>query len=223
MTTEAPKPPWIDLLPFEAQRDIREASEMRTFSDGDVLHERGKKQWGAHTVVSGRLEALRSAYKRDKFIVRIVYPGESVGLVGLFAKSGAVNTIVARGDVVTEYVSREALREIGAKYPTIYETIIGSIGEFVDHALNWIDFSVSASASEKVIWNLAHLSRFSAPDEDGFVAISISQQEFARMLGLSRQVVNTEFNRLAEKSVVLVAYGKIRVNLARLRSIVEGK
>lgn len=217
----AVKKSWIDSLPYEAQQDILAASETQTFSDGETVYERGAKLFGAYTVLEGRLEALRSAYKDDRFVLRMVYPGESIGLVGLFRGDGAVNTIVACGDVTLRYISKAKLLEIGAAHPVIFEKIIEAIGEFVSRALSWIDFSVSASAAEKVLWNLVHLSQFSTPDIKGMIVLKMSQQEFGRMLGLSRQVVNAQLNKLVEQGLVSMAYGEIRVNTNKLERLRE--
>lgn len=221
MSASANKKSWIDSLPFEAQRDIAAASETQFYSDGETVYRRGTKLFGAYTVQEGRLEALRSAYAEDRFTLRMVYPGESLGLVGLFGKDGAVNTIVARGDVTLSYISKTALLEIGAAHPVVFEKIIEAIGEFVNRALTWIDFSVSATAAEKVLWNLAHLSQFAPTNPDGWNIISMSQREFGRMIGLSRQVVNTELNRLVEQGVVTMAYGEIRVSMNKLHELME--
>lgn len=215
------KKSWIDSLPYEAQRDILAASETQKFAEGEIVYTRGTKLFGAYTVLEGRLEALRSAYSNDRFVLRMVYPGESLGLVGLFGGDGAVNTIVAREEVTLNYISKSALLEIGAVHPVVFEKIIEAIGEFVSRALSWIDFSVSATAAEKVLWNLAHLSQFARPDPDGVIIISMSQQEFGRMLGLSRQVVNAELNKLVEQGVVGMAYGEIRVNTTKLHELSE--
>lgn len=217
MVTSSEKQSWVDTLPVIAQREILDAAEIQTYQAGETVYRRGAKLWGAYTVQSGRFKAMRGSFDTDKFINRIVYPGESLGLAGTFSRSGAVNTIIAADDASLHYLPKTALLEIGARHPIVFERIIEEVGALVSRALGWIDFSLTATAPEKILWNLSHLSQFSQADPEGFISIDISQQEFARMLGLSRQIVNTELKRLVAENIVEMKYGTLRINEQNLR------
>ena len=221
MAASGKKQSWIDALPLDAQHDILSAAEVKTYKKGEIVYRRGTKLWGVYTVKSGRLEALRNAFENDKFINRIVYPGESLGLTGLFSKEGGVNTIIALEDAELLYIPKPVLMEFVGKYPIIFEKVLETVGEFISRAVSWIDFSLTASAAEKVQWNLLHLSQFSPVEPDGYISIAISQQEFARMLGLSRQVVNTELNRLVAQGMIEAKYGTLRMNANALSAMRE--
>ena len=123
MAPSEKKESWVDALPVDARSALLAASDLRSFSDDQVVYPRGRKLWGAYTVENGRLEARRSAYKGDKFVLKIVYPGESLGLAGLFGKNGAVNTIVARGDVTLRYFPKDALVRRGSVLSLIVDRL----------------------------------------------------------------------------------------------------
>ena len=219
MAASGKKRSWIDDLPLQAQQDLLAAAETKSYKKGEIVYRRGTKLFGVYTVQSGRLEALRAAFENDKFILRIVYPGESLGLTSLFSKEGGYNTMIALEDAELIYIPKAVLMEFVGKYPIIFEKVMEAVGEFISRAIGWIDFSLSATAAEKVRWNLVHLSQFSQADPDGSISISISQQEFARMIGLSRQVVNAELNRLVAKNIVEMRYGALRLNASALQSM----
>jgi NTE family protein len=99
--------------------DLLRLGEWHKVRAGDRLFRQGGAGDSMYIVVSGRLVVLREDGSTGHRVVGEVWPGESVGEMGLLARQPRSATVEALRDSVVIRLSEEAYRQIVAEHPQV--------------------------------------------------------------------------------------------------------
>ncbi|SDC40927.1 MULTISPECIES: Crp/Fnr family transcriptional regulator [unclassified Candidatus Frackibacter] len=177
-----------DLTPEELVK-VEELLVDQELKKGEVLFRQNEKMHGCYIVKSGRVKLYKHSSAGQGQILRVINPGEIVGLCALRKKSNYGHTAEAMEDSVVCYLNKTRLNELFAINPSLTEKFIATLTEEVSTAYERIFLLGTKTAREKVANLLISLA--TADDKaliDGMeLSLSLSRAEMAEMLGVSME------------------------------------
>ncbi len=209
MTTLAGKmmlersPLFRGLPPASLQR-LASLATQRRYSAGEVVFSQGDPGDALYGVVSGKIRISTGATDGREVSLNIMEPGDTFGEIALL--DGGERTAAATADVPSELVSirREHFLDMLEREPSLALELLRLCGQ----RLRWTSGLFEDAALLDVPSRLA--KRLVGLVQDGD-SISISQEELAGFLGVSRQVVNQYLQGWKDQGWIKLGRGVITV------------
>jgi CRP/FNR family cyclic AMP-dependent transcriptional regulator len=209
MTTLAGKmmlersPLFRGLPPASLQR-LASLATQRRYSAGEVVFSQGDPGDALYGVVSGKIRISTGATDGREVSLNIMEPGDTFGEIALL--DGGERTAAATADVPSELVSirREHFLDMLKREPPLALELLRLCGQ----RLRWTSGLFEDAALLDVPSRLA--KRLVGLVQDGD-SISISQEELAGFLGVSRQVVNQYLQGWKDQGWIKLGRGVITV------------
>ena len=190
-------------LEEELQRLIRGRSPVRRFTDGAIIQQRGTAPEGFWVIEEGA--AIAGQFTSDgAFRAMVVLEaGDSFGELAVFAQTPRVVDVVARGDARLRYVEAGMFQRLLQDYPVSSNRLLTALSLQLQEALSLLAGIRQGSGTARLAMLLANMAGHRSEP----VAIDITQQELADLLGLTRATVNTALRSLEEAGLVTRRYG----------------
>jgi CRP/FNR family transcriptional regulator, cyclic AMP receptor protein len=209
MTTLAGKmmlersPLFRGLPPASLQR-LAQLATQRRFNAGEVVFSQGDPGDALYGVVSGKIRISAGGADGREVSLNLMEPGHTFGEIALL--DGGERTASATADVLSELVSirREHFLDMLSREPPLALELLRLCGQ----RLRWTSELFEDVALLDVPARLA--KRLVGLVQDG-ASISISQEELASFLGISRQVVNQHLQGWKERGWIRLGRGVITV------------
>jgi CRP/FNR family cyclic AMP-dependent transcriptional regulator len=182
-------------LPKSVLAEFDEISSASNFPRDAVLFVEGQEPRGVFVICNGRVKLSTSSSGGKSIIVRVVEPGEVVGLPGTISGKPHELTAEALEPVQANFIPREAflqfLRQRGEAAVKIAE-ILCRIYQATLSEVRYL--GLSASTAEKLARFLLDLPAHPA-QENGQVraTLRLTHKEIAEMIGASRETVTRLF------------------------------
>jgi CRP-like cAMP-binding protein len=176
---------------------------------GEVLYRAGEEADGLYVVLGGCLRAFREdRYGRDRTL-EFLTRGGMVGELSLVDRHPRTATVAALHDAVVAVLDYDALDGVLERYPAVALGLLRYFGDRLRRANEAVAdmalMDVKARVS-KLVLELA--ARFGQPGDDGIdVDHGLSQEDLARYVGASREMVNRAFAELQARGVLRLRPG----------------
>lgn len=183
-------------------------SSSATYPKGAILIVEGQESRGVFVICNGRVKLSAGSADGKSLILRIANPGEVVGLPGTISGKPYEVTAEALEPIQVNFIPRESflqfLREHGDVAVRVAE-ILSDIYHATYQEVRCL--GLSGSAVEKLarfVLDLAAERGKSSGQSDGSqrVALPLTHQEIAEMIGSSRETVTRLFADLKRKRLV---------------------
>jgi CRP/FNR family transcriptional regulator, cyclic AMP receptor protein len=175
-------------------------------------------------VVTGRVRISASSAGGKEVFLNIMEPGDTFGEIALL--DGRPRTAGASTTVASELfiVTREQFLALLAHEPQLVEHVL----QLLCARLRWVSGFAEESALLPVPARLARrllsLGKLHGHDTRAGIELKVSQDEMARFLGLSRQIVNQHLQTWKDQGWVDLGRGRIVILDGRaLESVVAGE
>jgi len=206
-----PAPPPMRVLPFNsplrAIPGIDRVSRSRIYSRGAVVFHEGNIARGVYVLSSGRAKVSISSADGKKLIIRIVRPGDVLGLyAGLTGRPFEATAEMVEGGRI-DFISRTDLLNLMGRQQSfssdLVEMFSRQFSEFVDNTRMLL---LSQSALEKLARLIVRWGRdFGERTGEGIrVQILLTQEEIAQIIGASRETVTRLFSTLKRDKIIRV-------------------
>lgn len=213
---------WDGLVSPELSQALFEASTLRKLVDGEMLYRRGDQSRELFGVSSGRLRLSITTADGSESLVGLYGPGTWFGEVTCFDERPRPTDVHAVGQTEVRVVPADKLRAILDRNPIWYRDFARVLCNKLRLALAHIETTIlpiSVRVGLRVL-DLAEAYRFG--DANSPIEITLSQEELARMLGVTRQSVNKELREFERRGWVKLGRGKlVLLEGAALREHVE--
>ena len=217
---------WFGELPRELQDAILERSIVRWYARGSTIVLQDTAPEALFAVLEGQVAVERWATPDQQVLIDLASPGTWFGelAVLLHSKTASVRTgveSVARTDVRLLVLRLGAFEELIACYPESYRCFARLALERYDLCLRSESEFRALAADELVAAKLADLASLRRQDRPtgASVVLELTQTDVAALTGLSRQTVNAELHRLADRGLIELAFRRIKIaDIGRLRS-----
>jgi CRP/FNR family cyclic AMP-dependent transcriptional regulator len=191
---------------------------VRLHRKNSIIFDAGQNADGLYFLVSGRLKLSTTNNKGQERIFFTLGPGDSFPYGPYFLKHPMTASYTAMTDIEAIWRPRHEVDEFFDKNPDALREIITIITLAFYSRIEDLTLGASEQRIVNRIMNLAE--RFGVPSPDGGVEISITQQELADSINLSRESTSLILNRLELVNIVQLQRSKIVVDTAKARFLI---
>ena len=168
-------------------------------------------------VVNGGIELSASNPAGDEVVLAVYGPENWATWLILFDDTPTGRALTGTNHSVVLAFPAETLRGIIARNPALYPPILAEISRRFRATLRW-QAIMSLRNGPRVAQLLAMLIEVNR--DTGYGVVMATHNRLARMLGLSRQTLHVELERLAQSGIITRRYGRIEVpDPARLQAL----
>jgi CRP-like cAMP-binding protein len=205
-------------LPADIQAVLLAAARRRTLARGDALFHKGSPPDALFGVLSGVLRVSVVSASGREAVIALLDRDQWFGEVSLFVGAERVYDTCAVEDCEVAVVPAAEFHALIATRPDVHLALTRLVCHRLRQALAWIDDAILMPLPVRLAHRLLALD--AASGTGGSRELSVSQEELAFMLGVSRQSINRQLGLWQDQGLVRTRYGRIellaRDELARL-------
>jgi CRP/FNR family transcriptional regulator, cyclic AMP receptor protein len=189
----------------------------RLYAQDAVVFMRGDPGDSLCGVVSGRVRISASRPGGKEVFLNILGPGEAFGEIALLdgQPRTATATTLARTELIL--IRRDRFAELLVSEPQLAMHLIQLLCERVRWTAQLMEDSALLGVPARIAKRLLSLARLNGEEATNDTKLTLSQEELAQFLGLSRQIVNQHLQ--AWKQAGWIVAGRGSVTLADVRSL----
>jgi CRP/FNR family cyclic AMP-dependent transcriptional regulator len=191
-------------LPAEVQAVLLAAASRRPLARGDALFHKGSLPDALFGVVSGTLRVSVVSAAGREAVIALLEKDHWFGEVSLFVGAQRVYDTCALDDSEIAVVPAAAFHHLVATRPDVHLALTRLVCHRLRHALAWIDDAILMPLPVRLAHRLLAL-------DAGAGALTVSQEELAFMLGVSRQSINRQLGLWQDQGLVRTSYGRIEL------------
>ena len=168
---------------------FKEAVKTSFHKKRDVIFVEGDPCPGFYVVKSGRLKLLKTSRDGKEQIIKILQPGELLGMETFYDGKRYGNTAMAMDDCEICFIEKRTFFDIIGRHPTIAKKIIIALSKELDNAYSKIGTMGLLNAKEKMAHLLYTLAKDYGSNENGRIKLnlSLSRLEIAELLGITQE------------------------------------
>jgi len=194
------------------QAALLAVARRRTLAPGDSLFLKGSMPDALFGVVQGSLRVSVTGANGRQAVITVLQPGHWFGEVSLLVGQERVYDTFATEPTEMAVVSAPDFHRLVASSFDIHMAFTRLIGLRLRQALRWIDDAILSPLPVRLAQRILALAQQGAGEP-----LTVSQEDLAMMLGVSRQSVNRQLKlwedagllRLEYKRIVLCAPGAL--------------
>jgi CRP-like cAMP-binding protein len=211
--------PFLAALTEVEVRDLLKRAHVRRLAAEDVVFRKGDPGDGLYGVLAGRVVVLVESAAGKELILNMFGPGEFFGEIALLDGKGRTATAVARDAAELLFLSRAEFLPFLRRHHEAAARIIAFLCGRLRRTTDLVEDAAFLNASTRLAKQLAALAGGTAPA----ATIRLSQEELARTLGVSREIVSRQLSAWRDAGVVEIGRGRIVVrDVGALDRIVAG-
>jgi CRP/FNR family cyclic AMP-dependent transcriptional regulator len=204
---------WFGALGSDVQNLILDHSVVRSYAKGRVINHQGAPPLGLSALLEGRVWVVRHLDADTEHLIHVAEPGFWFGEWAALTGRPAAVTFIARMATRTLLLPQRAFTELTARHPALYravaELVLARYAVMLRHVAE-AHRSTAEGRLRLVLADRTEMRRWDHPDERS-PSLKISQEELARLVGLSRQTLNGILQKLEAAGLVKVTFRSIRV------------
>lgn len=201
-------PGFLDFLQETTIEKIRQSGSLMSYSDGQLIHNRGANKPGLSIVESGTVFAGITDAEGKQLIAGILGKGHCFGEFTLFTDLVRTHDITAVGDTRIYQLSDKAFIPLFRENPDIAQALLQS----TLYRLHTVLESMDAMRRMPVLERAAKILLIFSYSARQNANIPVRQEELANTLGVSRVTMGKALKRLAEYGLISLGYGVIHID-----------
>lgn len=210
---------WFQGLPHELQVEFVRRAIVRSYRRGQVVTRVGSRLEGLYGLLEGRLEVVRPVGSEREDLIHVGEPGFWIGEYSLLTGDAAVvGTVATTAAKVLILPRREFERLVDAEPRWFRPFAMLALTRYALIARQLSDMRMLPPEG-RLRSRLADLVELRRAERvvGGPVVLGLSQEQLARMVGVSRQTLNTLLAELRAEGLIEVGFRSLRIpDLARL-------
>ena len=210
-------------LPSATIGQISALSIRRSYSHGAIVFSQADPGDALYGVVTGKIRISASSSSGREVFLNIMEPGDTFGEIALL--DGRCRTATASATAPSELfiITRDHFLELLAREPKLVSHVVQLLCERIRWTSGLAEDSALLGVPARLARRLLGLGKLHGRETPKGIALGISQEEMARFLGLSRQVVNQYLQNWKMQGWLTLGRGKIViVNEHALHDVVTG-
>ena len=215
---------WFGRMPLALRQLVLARSRVRTYAKGQLLSIEGSPPKGLFAVLEGQVHLVATLANGDEALVHVGESGFWFGEFGVLTGTQTVVTAIAHSKVHALFFPKTQFDLIVDEEPRyyrhfanlVYERYAALLRAFVE--VQEVTPDVRLRRRLSVMAQLQQSDRASA----GPVTLGVSQAELSRLIGVSRQTLNTLLGSFQQRGLIELGFRKITVlDAARLGEVTE--
>jgi CRP-like cAMP-binding protein len=208
-------------LPPSVIASVAALATRRKFARGTVIFSQGDKADALYGVVAGRVRISASGAQGREVFLSLMEPGDTFGEIAVMdgLPRTATATVVEAATLVL--IQKDDFLQLLAEQPQLSIHLLRLLCQRLRWTSELVEESAFLDATERLAKRLLILATLHGrTGPDGQIELRISQDELARFLGSSRQIVNQHLREWQRHEWVELRRGRITIiDPAQLRAL----
>ena len=212
---------WFRAMPAGLQEKLLRAGVVRGLKTGQHLYSRGDAPGGLYGVVDGAIQLRTLGPSGKESLLMLMEPPSWSGEVALFDGLPRAHDALADGPSTLVHVPQGPLEALVREEPAYWFEFGRLMAQQLRVALLGMEENALLPVSIRLARRLLHILR-NYGDRHGpsHRVITVSQEQLAMMLGISRQTTNQLLKNLEAQGALQLRYGEIEIlDLEKLREL----
>ncbi len=198
---------FVTALPEDVRRRLLNHGLVRQFAKGELIQQRGDAGKEFWHIRSGNVQIGRYSFDGKLSIFAVLGPGESFGEQAFLGEFPRMVDAIAGNEVTLVRIGEKELQSAITSDPRVARILLKTMANMVQQAFDLVNAGRNLSTVERVARALLGLCE----GEGQTVSISITQQELADLVGVSRVSLGKALGKLEQSGNIERNYGKIVV------------
>jgi CRP-like cAMP-binding protein len=202
--------PLLRDLPDSVMAEIRQLLVRRAVRAGAHIFSRGGQPSGWFGVLEGEVAVVTSSASGSEIVLTILDPGDWFGEVAILAGAANSHDAVARGNCEVAFIPTSGFRQLLAREPELHGRFVTLLAQrvrmLVDIVEDFTSLPMAARLAKRVL-SMADSQAMGSVARRG----RISQEEYALLVGATRQSVNQELRRWEKAGWIRIGYGGVEI------------
>jgi CRP-like cAMP-binding protein len=202
--------PLLRDLPDSVMAEIRQLLVRRSVRAGAHIFSKGGQPSGWFGVLEGEVAVVTSSASGSEIVLTILDAGDWFGEVAILAGAGNSHDAVARGNCEVAFIPTSGFRQLLARQPELHGRFVTLLAQrvrlLVDIVEDFTTLPMAARLAKRVL-AMADSQAMGSVVRRG----RISQEEYALLVGTTRQSVNQELRRWEKAGWIRIGYGGVEV------------
>jgi len=177
-------------LPKATLTIVDSLRQRRMIRAGAVIFMRGDPGDSLCCVVTGRVRISTSHAGGKEAVLNIIEPGETFGEIALLDGMPRTETATAMGPTELSVMKRDHFLALLRDEPTLAMHLIQLLCKRMRRTVQLVEDSALLSIRARIAKQLLSLAELSGRATSAGVELTLSQEELAQLLSVSRQLVN---------------------------------
>jgi CRP/FNR family cyclic AMP-dependent transcriptional regulator len=195
---------WFGALPAARRRLIVGQARVRTVATGELVYAADDPPNGLWAVLEGQVRLIGHLASGVDLLALILRPGTWFGELSTMDGRPRPHDAIAYGPTRLLHLSQPVFNRLAADEPGLYRDIGLLVCAHQRTALAFIAQGLSQSVTTRLARTLLQGAEVSGSD-----VLNIRQSDLAGTIGVSRQTLNKELQRLCRAGLVDLAYARI--------------
>jgi CRP/FNR family cyclic AMP-dependent transcriptional regulator len=196
-------------LPLATIQQISAISFRRPYVNGAVVFSQADPGNALYGVITGKIRISASSPNGREIFLNIMEPGDTFGEIALLDGRQRTATACATASSELIIITRDHFLELLKHEPTLVTHVVQLLCERIRWTSGLAEESALLSVPERLARRLLSLGQLHGHETSTGVELSISQEELARFLGLTRQAVNQYLQIWKTQGWLKLGRGKI--------------
>ncbi|WP_417585400.1 Crp/Fnr family transcriptional regulator [Nitrincola sp.] len=180
--------------------------EVIKHNKGSYVHRRGDCAKHIYRIDHGTIRICNINKDGKEFIVKDLTAGEWFGLIGCFGSGKRPNDAIATNDAIVSRIEFKNILELLNINPPLYLSCCNQLAYYAEHYYNLAESAVFESLYDRTLMMLRQLCLWQKTQE-----VKITQKELAGLLGVTKEAVGIQLNKLKSNGLVKLGYGCIEI------------
>lgn len=210
---------------FERMKPLLNNCKIRTFRRKQIILFQGEAPRNGYLIKSGVVRVYNITQNGESQLITLIGPGELFPDSWLFKLApNALYFYEAVSDTESYLLPRDAFHE---HIRGSHELVLGLLEYYAASytgALMQVNALSQTRASEKLLYMLLYLAeRFGIKDKKkniNYISMALTHQQIAQLVGLTRETVTIEINRLKHRGIISLNDRRYAVNISKLLSAI---
>jgi len=194
---------------------LTEKLRTRSYHTGEVIFHQDDPGTILHIIQSGRVKIITTSPEGEEIILAILNEGESFGEIALLDGQPRSANAVAIEPTRTVTLDRSDFLEIMARHPEMISAVLAAVAAGWRRTSHLLEDAIFLDLPGRLAKRLLELAeKHGVRTGQGIqVDLSLTQQDLAATVGVSREALNKQLGLFQERG--LVALGKKRITILR--------
>jgi CRP/FNR family cyclic AMP-dependent transcriptional regulator len=202
--------PLLRDLPDGVMAEIRQLLVRRSVRAGAHIFSKGGQPSGWFGVLEGEVAVVTSSASGIEIVLTILDAGDWFGEVAILAGAANSHDAIARGNCEVAFIPTSGFRQLLARQPELHGRFVTLLAQrvrlLVDIVEDFTTLPMAARLAKRVL-AMADSQAMGSVVRRG----RISQEEYALLVGATRQSVNQELRRWEKAGWIRIGYGGVEV------------
>ena len=183
----------------------------RSFHNNEVIFLKGDPGLGLYLIHSGRAKICVVDREGKELIFTFLVKGDLLGELAIFDGKPRSATAIAMEDTDTLYLDRQDLLEFLGTSPQACMDIINMLCQRLRRLSGQLEEISFLDVAGRIAKNLMAMAKIDTQVKESpeRVTCSITQEELARVIGASREMVNKILNSFVDMQLISIARKKL--------------